>query len=97
MRLTKFQIDLIKKLSQKYFGMNAKVYLFGSRADDKKKGGDMDIYIETEFAENLFDKKIDMLIELEKKLGQRKIDLVVNNFRNHLPIYDVAKEEGIIL
>jgi len=38
-----------------------------------------------------------MLVELEKKLGQRKIDIIINNFRNHIPIYDVAKEEGILL
>jgi len=97
MRLSANQIKIIKDLSVRYFGMNAKVYLFGSRADDNKKGGDIDIYIETDVAENIFDKKIDMLVELERKLGQRKIDLVVNNFRSNLPIFTVAKAEGILL
>ena len=97
MRLSEFQIELIKNLSHRFFGKNAKVYLFGSRADDNKKGGDIDIYIETDIKENVFDKKIGMLVELEKKIGQRKIDLVVNNFANHLPIYEIAKKEGIIL
>ena len=97
MRLTKYQIELIKTLARKYFGRKAKVYLFGSRADDNKKGGDIDIYIETDVAKNVFDKKINMLIEMEKKLGQRKIDIVVNNFSSNLSIYSVAKAEGILL
>jgi predicted nucleotidyltransferase len=97
MRLKEFQINIIKELTHKFFGKNAKVYLFGSRVDDYKKGGDIDIYIETDISEGIFDKKIQMRFELEKKLGQRKIDIVVNNFSTHLPIFDVAKEEGIAL
>ena len=97
MRLTEYQSKIIKNLTSKFFGKNAKVYLFGSRADDNKKGGDIDIYIETDVNENIFDKKIEMLIELEKKFGQRKIDLVVNNFHSHLSIYDIAKKEGVLL
>ena len=97
MRLKEYQANLIKTLAVKFFGKEAKVYLFGSRVDKNKKGGDIDIYIETDGNQNILEKKIDMLVELEKKLGQRKIDLVVNNFRHHLPIYDVAKKEGILL
>lgn len=97
MRLTEYQKNLIKTLTHKFFGESAKVYLFGSRADDNKKGGDIDIYIETDKNAGLLDKKIDMLVELEKKMGERKIDLVINNFRSHLPVFDVAKKEGILL
>jgi predicted nucleotidyltransferase len=97
MRLTEYQINLIKNFALQFFGNNTKIYLFGSRADDNKKGGDIDIYIETEVRENILDKKIGMLLELEKKLGQRKIDIVINNFSNYQPIYDVARKEGILL
>jgi len=97
MRLAESHVNLIKTLTLKFFGKNAKVYLFGSRIDDHKKGGDIDIYIETDINENVLEKKINMLVELEKKMGQRKIDIVINNFHNHLPIYDVARKEGIIL
>ncbi|MFO7448022.1 MAG: nucleotidyltransferase domain-containing protein [Ignavibacteriaceae bacterium] len=97
MRLTGDQIEIIKTLAAQFFGSNAKVYLFGSRVDDKKQGGDIDIYIETDVKAGILDKKLNMLLELEKQLGQRKIDLVINNFKNHLPVYEVARKEGVIL
>lgn len=97
MRLTEKQIKIIKDLAYKFLGTDAKIYLFGSRTDDSKKGGDIDIYIETRITENILEKKINMLVELEKKLGQRKIDIVINNFQKNLPVYEVAKKEGIIL
>lgn len=46
MRLTSNQIAVIKQKTALVFGENAKVFLFGSRADDSKKGGDIDLFIE---------------------------------------------------
>jgi hypothetical protein len=37
-----------------------------------------------------------MLAALEKEFGERKIDIVINNFQSHLPVYDIAKQEGIL-
>ena len=54
----------------------AKVWLFGSRTDDSKKGGDIDI--------GIFSSKIDVMDEIEikqkicDKIGEQKIDLVVS-------------------
>ncbi len=45
MRLSKLQIDIINKLARKYFGQETTVSLFGSRTDDRKKGGDIDLLI----------------------------------------------------
>jgi predicted nucleotidyltransferase len=51
------------------------IYLFGSRVDDKARGGDIDVLILTaEPAEKSILRKI--RIELIKKFGWRKIDLV---------------------
>ena len=38
MRLTVKQTSVIKQKTALVFGENAKVYLFGSRVDDSKKG-----------------------------------------------------------
>jgi uncharacterized protein len=53
----------------------AQVFLFGSRVDDSKKGGDIDLLVLSEIMR--FDDKISLLIALEACLGERKIDLVL--------------------
>jgi len=97
MRLKNQHIAQIKKLTTDFFGKDARVYLFGSRTDDSKKGGDIDLYIETSLKKNIVEKKIKILVELEKILGEQKIDLVVNNFRTDKLIFRIAKQEGIPL
>jgi predicted nucleotidyltransferase len=44
MRLTEGEVSAIKE-SVHLFDPDAKIYLFGSRADDMKKGGDIDLII----------------------------------------------------
>ena len=44
MRLTSSQQQIIREASLKRFGVSAR--LFGSRVDDSKRGGDIDLYIE---------------------------------------------------
>ena len=97
MRIKEEYIDVIKQLSEKYFGKDSKIYLFGSRSDDTKKGGDIDLYIETSISEKIFERKIKMLVELQKLLGEQKIDLVINNFSYNKTIYQVARNEGVLL
>lgn len=97
MRLESREVEEIKQVAKECFGIETKVYLFGSRTDNNKKGGDIDLYIETTAKENLFDKKIKMLQMLYERLGEQKIDIVVNNYANPLYIHKVAREEGIIL
>jgi len=97
MRINKEYIKSIKRATQELFGHKVKVYLFGSRANDHKKGGDIDLYIETEIKENVFEKKLNLIGSLHKALGEQKIDIVINNFTHHKHIFDVAKSEGILL
>lgn len=48
MRLTPEQIERIRDVARRVLGDDARVTLFGSRADDRKKGGDIDLYFETD-------------------------------------------------
>ncbi len=75
MRINNETIELIKELANKYFGVDSKVFIFGSRIDDSKKGGDIDLYIETSLdLKNIVNNKNLFLVELEKNITEQKID-----------------------
>jgi predicted nucleotidyltransferase len=97
MRIKEEDILLIKKTAKEYFGDDVKIYLFGSRTDNNKLGGDIDLYIETGLKKNIEQKKIKMLGKLQEILGEQKIDIVINNFHYDKSIYKVARQEGIPL
>lgn len=97
MRIKKEEADFIKRKTKEFFGNEATVSLFGSRADDDKKGGDIDLYIETHLTEGLYSRKINFLAAIQEVLGVRKIDVVINNFTTTLPIYKIAQAEGVLL
>lgn len=101
MRLTEPQVDAICASAVKHFGQSTQVWLFGSRVDDRSKGGDIDLYIEPEIADptELVDAKLHFLIELHKKLGQQKIDVVIRRaeFTEDSPIFRIARETGVQL
>jgi len=80
MRLSKEEIEKIKKTVEKNFG-EAKVYLFGSRLDDSKKGGDIDLFIIPSNTENLLQKKIKTIAKLERIL-YKPVDIVVHKNYN---------------
>jgi len=95
-RLNKEYLKTIKELARKYF--NAKeVRIFGSRADMNKRGGDIDIYIETTKNEKIIELKLKMLGELQDKLGEQKFDIIINNFQEENLIFDIARKNGILL
>ena len=54
---------------------NADVYLFGSRVDDSKKGGDIDLLVMSDRLSN--DDKRTIKIKLYELLGEQKIDIVL--------------------
>ena len=54
---------------------DAMIYLFGSRADDTAKGGDIDLLVLSKRI-NLMT-KLEILAQLHQSLGARKIDIAV--------------------
>ncbi len=73
-----------------------KIYLFGSRVNDSKRGGDIDLYLIPNIKESLQIKKIKFLLKLNMILGEQKIDIVISNDINR-SIEVVALNEGILL
>jgi predicted nucleotidyltransferase len=80
MRITENEISIIKILAQKIFGKGTMVYLFGSRVDNAKKGGDIDLFITNKDKTNLtISSKIEFLTELKLRIGDQKIDVILDN------------------
>ena len=82
MRLSTEEIELIKSKVQTIFG-EACIYLFGSRIDKSKKGGDIDIYIISKAKEDLFRKKIRLKTLLEDLL-YKPVDIIVSTDKKRL-------------
>jgi len=83
MRLSKKYVDVLKDKFIEFFG-SGEIYLFGSRVDDTKKGGDIDLYLKVDNHNNLFEKKIKFLSRVKRVLGEQKIDIVFNEDENRI-------------
>jgi len=76
MRLSEFQINSIKEIAKEIFG-DVRVILFGSRVDDNLKGGDIDLYLILNQQPHFLDKP-KFLSKLKRKIGEQKIDVVID-------------------
>ncbi|MBF0610184.1 MAG: nucleotidyltransferase domain-containing protein [Magnetococcales bacterium] len=101
MRISKQHRKILKELSSRHFGTNSQIYLFGSRTDDSRRGGDLDLYV-SDYAlsdSQQLKAKIDFLVEAKRLLGDQRIDLVFAPLpgQKELPIHQQAKATGICL
>ena len=74
MRLTKQQIHTITQTVFRLAGAGASIYLFGSRLNDQAKGGDIDLFIESDTPLSVIH-RAQIKMELETQLGL-PIDIV---------------------
>lgn len=95
MRLKDIEIEAIKAAFVEVFG-EGQIYLFGSRVDDNKKGGDIDLYLCPKEIKDISGKKIDFLVKLKREIGDQKIDVVIGR-GFELPIEKIAKHTGVML
>ncbi len=99
MRLTSDQIQVIKETAYSVLGEDSRVILFGSRVDDAKKGGDIDLLFETE---HILDNRVNsvgaLYVALIRKLGDRKIDILLKDPSTpDATVLQVARQTGIQL
>ena len=99
MRLTDKQVETIKQVVFITAGEEAQVTLFGSRVDDNKKGGDIDLLITLNHAVEhpaVLSSKISA--RLIRLFQGRKVDVLLSapNLQS-LPIHAIAQTKGVIL
>lgn len=99
MRLSENQRAIICEEFEQIFGEDATLRLFGSRLDDNIRGGDIDLHIDAEGSPSqLLKKELALYARLQRRLGERRIDIIVHNKKAPLrPIDKHAQETGVTL
>ena len=100
MRLSNKDIAAIKEVTRRVFGDNATISLFGSRTDDNKKGGDIDLFIQCNCQishEELYQLKIKFLVLLKKIIDDQKIDVLINGGQLSKSLLEAVQKEEVQL
>ena len=95
MRLNIKQRDAIVETFIEVFG-KGEIRLFGSRLDDNRKGGDIDLYVIPASRNHLAENRLIFLARLKRRIGDQKIDLVIAGSEPR-PIDLLARQQGVIL
>lgn len=98
-RLSTREIDVIRATVNRLLGDRACIRIFGSRAREDEKGGDIDILIETERQlPSRVASACRLASELQIQLGDQKIDVViVDPETQEQPIHRIARQTGVLL
>lgn len=98
MRLNLQQRAAIKAAAREVFGADAVVRLFGSRVDDARAGGDIDLHVEADPARADVDHEVRFRALVWKTLDEPQIDVVLAA-RGAAPrwIDRAALREGVVL
>jgi predicted nucleotidyltransferase len=95
MRLTLDQAQTIRERIRACMGVNTRIWLFGSRADDSRRGGDVDLYVEPEAVPGLTER-----LRCKSAIADAldlNVDLIVQQPGCDLPIYRIARRSGVAL
>ena len=99
MRITEYETAAIRRVATEVAGVDARVFLFGSRTRDGLRGGDIDRLIELSTPD--LDKLTVSLRtgdRLQQLIGERKIDVLVTDPQTtETPLIRAARRDGIAL
>ncbi|MEM1283304.1 MAG: nucleotidyltransferase domain-containing protein [Chlamydiota bacterium] len=97
-RLNHHEVQTLINATHQCFGQSARIWLYGSRVDDKKKGGDIDLYIETEKKERIVESTLEMRTLIWEVFGDQKIDIIVREISKKMnPMHTIARDTGVDL
>jgi predicted nucleotidyltransferase len=97
MRLSERERAIVRAAVRKRFGAEAKVLLFGSRVDDSRRGGDIDLLVDLPRApDDPMGEAVALEIEVMRGLGERKVDvLIAYPGMTERPIHRIARRSGL--
>ena len=94
LRLSSNEIQTLKS-ALKYLSDSAQLYLFGSRVDDSKRGGDIDLLVVSNELSMSDLRKLKF--DFYDKFGEQKIDIVLDNGITKEPFIEIIKKKAILL
>ncbi len=98
MRLEAFEVAAIKSAARLAFGQDVAVRLFGSRVDDGRRGGDIDLHVEATGPLDVWKAKDDFLDRLFARIDHQRVDVIVTQRGDTpQPIEAIAYRDGIVL
>lgn len=99
MRISPVEADKIKTAAERCFGAGTIVRLFGSRADDARRGGDIDLQIiAADEAAVSLEGELKFRAVLEDEIGEQRVDVELRMSTDpERPIDTIARISGVIL
>lgn len=94
MRLSDEQIAIIRQVVHAVAGENAHILVFGSRLDDSRRGGDVDLLLETGHKLGVLDRAA-IKMRLERQLGLPVDVLACIRGKAITPFQRIARETGV--
>jgi len=102
MRLTSKDIAAIDQAARETFAPHSTVRLFGSRLDDARRGGDVDLLVETRAPltpHELVERRNRFIARLYRLLGEHRIDVLIvpAGQPDDRPVIQAARRDGRLL
>lgn len=98
MRLEEHEVAAIKAAARLTFGTDAVVRLYGSRVVDARRGGDIDLHIETPETIDIWRAKEDFLERLFARIDAQRVDVIATaRGMPPTPIEQIAYRDGVVL
>ncbi|HMO45595.1 MAG TPA: nucleotidyltransferase domain-containing protein [Rubrivivax sp.] len=102
MRLSAGERRAVEDASREILPAGARVLLFGSRADDSRRGGDIDLLVELPeplSADDVVDRRTRFTARLYRLLEERRIDVVMTQqgSQDRRAVVMAARQQGIEL
>ncbi len=102
MRLSSVEREAIAQAARDVFAPGTRIFLFGSRVDDRRRGGDIDLLIETPLSlapTELVKQRTYFISRLYRALEEQRIDVVFTSRQQAdvRPVVTTARQTGIVL